>query len=201
MTETTPDDALKRVGRAVADRRLEVGFEFQRELAEAAGVALGTAALLERGKTFPRPGNRALLEDALQWPRGTLEALLRNEPLPPDKALPAEVAPTSPPAAPAATATNRKQVLAIAEGVAAVAATCTAVLLTYSADPQAQTALRELDTQLLNLESLIAASLPHAGELFGETMSALTALHHHRDAIRNANVHAPSLVDKRRTTA
>ncbi|MGB7871221.1 MAG: hypothetical protein WBM01_23665 [Mycobacterium sp.] len=82
-----------------------------------------------------------------------------------------------------------------------MAATCTAVLLTYGGDPEAQTALRELDTQLLNLESLIAASLPHAGELFGETMSALTALHHHRDAIRNANVPAPSLADARRTTA
>ncbi|MGB8794602.1 MAG: hypothetical protein WCD33_24350 [Mycobacterium sp.] len=33
-----------------------------------------------------------------------------------------------------------------------MAATCTAVLLTYGGDPEAQTALRELDTQLLNLD-------------------------------------------------
>src|SRR3954452_22121624 len=76
------DPANARVGHAVADRRLEVGFATQRELAEAAGVALNTAAMLERGRTFPRRSNAHKLERALQWPTGTLAALRRGEPLP-----------------------------------------------------------------------------------------------------------------------
>nr|VTP01785.1 hypothetical protein BIN_B_04190 [Mycobacterium riyadhense] len=195
MTDTE-EAALKRVGQAVADRRIEVGLTSQRELAEAANVALSTAALLERGKTFPRPANRALIEDALQWPRGALEALRRNGSLPAKKPAPAVVRTVAPAEQTyaAAPASGRTQILAIAKGLSDVAATCTQVLLTYGTHPEAQAALRELDAQLLNLESLIAASLPHAGAAFGETMSALAALHEHRDAIRTAATPSPPVV-------
>lgn len=179
--EETPFD---RVGKAVAERRIEVGFETQRELAEAAGVALNTAALLERGKSWPQAANRTKFEDALQWPRGTLNALRRGQPIPesaprPAVARSAPVAPTDPRA--------NLQALGIATAVAAIAATCTRILVRDNSNPDAKAALRELDNQLLQLESLIAASLPHvAGSSFSETMSALAQLHEYRDVIRDA---------------
>ncbi|TDL02937.1 helix-turn-helix domain-containing protein [Mycobacterium paragordonae] len=184
MSEET--EPLKRVGQAVFTRRLEVGFETQQELADAAGVALSTAALLERGKTFPRPSKRVLIEDALQWPRGALDALRRNVPLP--------QADTTPNASTAATAALPRQspavsprtYLVIAKGLTDVAATCALVLLQSAQRPESRMALQELDTQLFNLETLISATLPHAGDAFDETMSAITALHEQRIAIRQA---------------
>lgn len=184
-TEETP---YERVGKAVADRRIEVGFETQRELAEAVGVALNTAALLERGKSWPNTANRTKFEDALQWPRGTLNALRRGQPIP-ESPPPRPAAP--PPSAPTDPRTNL-QALGIATAVAAIAATCTRVLVRDTSNPDAKAALRELDNQLLQLESLIAASLPHvAGSSFSETMSALAQLHEYRDVIRDAADTAP----------
>lgn len=186
-TASTEETPFERVGKAVAERRIEVGFETQRELAEAVGVALNTAALLERGKSWPQAANRTKFEDALQWPRGTLNALRRGQPIP--ESAPRPAAPP-PPAAPTAAPTDPRtnlQALGIATAVAAIAATCTRILVRDTSNPDAKAALRELDNQLLQLESLIAASLPHvAGSSFSETMSALAQLHQYRDVIRDA---------------
>ena len=183
MSEET--DPLKRVGQAVFTRRLEVGFETQQELADAAGVALSTAALLERGKTFPRPSKRVLIEDALQWPRGALDALRRNVPLPQADTTPkASTAAAAPPRQ--SPAVSPRTYLVIAKGLTDVAATCALVLLQSAQRPESRMALQELDTQLFNLETLISATLPHAGDAFDETMSAITALHEQRIAIRQA---------------
>ncbi|MGH3556017.1 MAG: helix-turn-helix domain-containing protein [Mycobacterium sp.] len=181
MTTPTPkgDAALAHVGRVVAERRLELGFNSQRELAEKAGVALSTAAHLERGHTFPRRGNARKLEQALQWPTGTLVEIRRGGEPP----LTAEQAPVSAAIEPPG---GSAQALAIASGVVGIAATCMDILVRHGgSDPEAGKALRKLDAQLLQLETLIAASLPHA-ESFDDTMSALADLHRQRDAIRQA---------------
>jgi len=179
-TPTSPGDAaLARVGQVVAERRLEVGFNSQRELAEKAGVALSTAAQLERGHTFPRRANARKLEQALRWPPGTLTEIRRGGQPP----TPTGHAPLS---ATTKGAGGSAQALAIANGVVGVAATCMDILVRHGeSDPETGKALRELDAQLLQLETLIAASLPHA-ESFDDTMSALTELHRQRDAIRQA---------------
>ncbi|KEP41874.1 helix-turn-helix domain-containing protein [Mycobacterium kansasii] len=191
MTTASPagETPYERVGKAVADRRIEVGFETQRELAEAAYVSLNTAALLERGKSFPHRVNRIKFEDALQWPRGTLDALRRGAPVPeaqpralatPRLAERAATVPTSDPR-------NSLNTLAIAKAVAGIAASCTHILVRQGNNAQAKATLRDLDDQLLQLESLIAASLPHvAGTSFSDTMSALAELHEYRDVIRDA---------------
>lgn len=181
MTTPTPrgDAALAGVGRVVAERRLELGFNSQRELAEKAGVALSTAAQLERGHTFPRRANARKLEQALQWPSGTLAEIRRGgqPPLTTRQApLPAAIERPG----------SSAQALAITNGVVGVAATCMDILVRHGgSDPETGKALRELDTQLLQLETLIAASLPHA-ESFDDTMSALAELHRQRDAIKHA---------------
>jgi DNA-binding XRE family transcriptional regulator len=174
------------VGQAVADRRMDLGLT-QKELAEKAGLAMNTAALLERGRTFPRAANARKIEDALEWPRGTIGRIRSGGAAP--KSPPARtraartVSPTSVPAAPPS---SSAQALAIANGVVGIAATCMKILVRFEgSDPEAGAGLRELDAQLLGLETLIAASLPQA-ESFDDTMSTLAELHRHRDAIRQA---------------
>ncbi|MGV7717835.1 helix-turn-helix domain-containing protein [Mycobacterium kansasii] len=211
MTTATPnaDSALARVGSAVADRRADLGLT-QRQLAEKAGVGLNTAALLERGQTFPQARNARKLEEALEWPRGALSAIRRGEKPPSAEhvqlASPSTVqqvgqgsgaAPTVTRAAPGLSTVvaaepggGSAQALAIATGVVGVAATCMDILVRRApTDPATVEALRELEAQLLRLETLIAASLPHA-DSFDDTMSALAELHRHRDAIRHAAAQA-----------
>lgn len=189
-TKATPsgESPLERVGKAVADRRVEVGLETQRELADAANVSLNTAALLERGKSFPHRINRVKFEDALQWPRGTLDALRRGEPIPQTQPRPA-AALTAQPSFESVSTDPRTtlQALGIAKAIAAISAICAQILVRHSNSAQAKATLRDLDDQLLQLESLIVASLPHVrGKSFSETMSALTELHEYRDVIRDA---------------
>jgi DNA-binding XRE family transcriptional regulator len=173
------DDGIARVGRAVADRRLERGIASQRELAETAGVALNTAAQLERGHTFPRRSNARKLEKALQWPVGTLAAIRRGEPVP--SAQPPQV----PTVAPSPTTSN-VHTGGIAAAAVNISGMAIDILLRHVADdPQAGTALGELDDHLLALETLIAASLPHT-ELFDETVTALADVHRHREALKAA---------------
>ncbi len=78
------------------------------------------------------------------------------------------------------------QALTIAIAVAAVAATCAEVLLRERSE-QARATLRQLDDLLLQLESLITATLPHlVGSSWSETMSAAAQLHEYREVIRDA---------------
>ena len=165
-----------------------MGFATQRELAEAAGVALNTAAQLERGRTFPRRSNAHKLEQALKWPTGTLAALRRGEPVPGGQPPSTAQAPavTTAPSAPSA-AVSSVHAVAIAGGVVNVAAL-------GDSDPASPcrrrpgtgALLRDLDTQLLGLETMIAASLPHAADSFDDTMLALAEVHRHREALKAA---------------
>lgn len=178
-------DDLERVGCAVAARRVELGFDTQAELASAAGVALNTAALLERGKTWPQRANRTKLEDALQWPHGTLEAVRTGSDVPRETTVAAPPRPA--PVAPVGGAARTDlQALTIAKAVAAIAATCAEVLLRERSE-KARATLRQLDDLLLQLESLITATLPHlVGSSWSETMSAAAQLHEYREVIRDA---------------
>ncbi|WP_053094015.1 helix-turn-helix transcriptional regulator [Mycobacterium heckeshornense] len=177
------DAAIARVGRAVADRRIELGIASQRELAETAGVALNTAAQLERGHTFPRRSSAHKLEKALRWPPGTLAAIRRGEPVPTEH--PAATAQPVPPSP--SPATSGVHAVGIAMAVVNIAAKSMDILLRHGADdPETGAVLLDLDAQLLALETLIAASLPHAADSFDETVSALAEVHRHREALKSA---------------
>jgi hypothetical protein len=77
--------------------------------------------------------------------------------------------------------------VAIAGGVVNVAARAIQILLRHAADdPETGVLLRDLDTQLLGLETMIAASLPHAADSFDDTMSALAEVHRHRETLKAA---------------
>lgn len=68
-----------------------LGMTSQGQLAEAAGVAVGTVQRLEGGKPYPRLPNRTpAIERALYWPAGTVRKIIEGEiSLPPVQAIPA----------------------------------------------------------------------------------------------------------------
>lgn len=57
-----------------------LGMSSQGQLAEAAGVAVGTVQRLEGGKPYPRLPNRTpAIERALGWPPGTVRRIVEGE--------------------------------------------------------------------------------------------------------------------------
>lgn len=68
------DPGVLRAGRAVAARREQLELS-QRWLAREKIVNGGTLIAFEKGRRFPRRQTLARLEEALQWPRGTIQRL------------------------------------------------------------------------------------------------------------------------------
>jgi transcriptional regulator with XRE-family HTH domain len=69
LAETDPDVA--RAGRAVAARRRELDIT-QRSLARDKVINAGTLIAFEKGRSWPRRGTLAKLEEVLNWPPGTI---------------------------------------------------------------------------------------------------------------------------------
>lgn len=66
----------RNIGHAVARRRSELDLNSQSQLAERAGVHLNTVSRLESGSPAQRiRSSWAAIEDALEWPRGTIAAM------------------------------------------------------------------------------------------------------------------------------
>jgi DNA-binding XRE family transcriptional regulator len=76
------DAGVLRAGRAVAARREQLELS-QRWLAREKIVNGGTLIAFEKGRRFPRRQTLARLEEALQWPRGTIQRL-RDGQYPPE---------------------------------------------------------------------------------------------------------------------
>ncbi|MGB6205921.1 FHA domain-containing protein [Mycobacterium sp.] len=69
LAETDPNVA--RAGRAVAARRRELDIT-QRSLARDKVINAGTLIAFEKGRSWPRRGTLAKLEEVLNWPPGTI---------------------------------------------------------------------------------------------------------------------------------
>jgi transcriptional regulator with XRE-family HTH domain len=76
------DPGVDRAGAAVAARREELKLT-QRYLARSGIVNAGALIDFEKGRRWPRKATLAKLEDALQWPHGTI-ARIRRERVDPD---------------------------------------------------------------------------------------------------------------------
>lgn len=81
-TLTAVDAGIARAGAAVAARREELKLT-QRSLARNGIVNAGALIDFEKGRRWPRRSTLAKLEDALQWPHGTI-ARIRREHADPD---------------------------------------------------------------------------------------------------------------------
>jgi pSer/pThr/pTyr-binding forkhead associated (FHA) protein len=81
LSETDPDVA--RAGRAVATRRRELDIT-QRSLARDKVINAGTLIAFEKGRSWPRRGTLAKLEEVLSWPAGTITRIRNGSPADPD---------------------------------------------------------------------------------------------------------------------
>ncbi len=77
LSETDPDVA--RAGRAVAARRRELDIT-QRSLARDKVINAGTLIAFEKGRSWPRRGTLAKLEEVLSWPAGTITRIRNGSP-------------------------------------------------------------------------------------------------------------------------
>jgi DNA-binding XRE family transcriptional regulator len=80
LAETDPDVA--RAGRAVASRRRELDIT-QRSLARDKVINAGTLIAFEKGRSWPRRGTLAKLEEVLSWPPGTITRIRNGIPVAP----------------------------------------------------------------------------------------------------------------------
>lgn len=78
LAETDPDVA--RAGRAVAARRRELDIT-QRSLARDKVINAGTLIAFEKGRSWPRRGTLAKLEEVLNWPAGTITRIRNGGPV------------------------------------------------------------------------------------------------------------------------
>lgn len=188
------DPALTRLRDCVVRRRAELGLS-QRAFADIAGVSLGTATRLERGAGPPRVSTVPKLEDALQWPRGTFQAI--REGADPPKVPPRDASTGSDRAEAfqqrlasvggMRSATQYGQALSIASAVVAITAVCLEVLTSDLNDASARAAaLNALDANMRQMETLIAASLPDAESGFDDAIAVMREVHESRESIQKA---------------
>lgn len=175
-------DEIARVSQFIERRRNELGLS-QRALAAAAGVSLGTIARIARHVGLPRVSTTPKIEEALQWPLGTIQRI--REGIDPPNDLPSRQEIVDNPVPPTAinTASQHAQALSIASAVVGVAAVCLEVLGDQNSAAQ-ERALEQLDAQLRRLESLIAASLPDAVS-FDDAVAVLREVRQGREAIQH----------------
>src|SRR6478672_3251838 len=74
MQDEVAAPGIARAGAAFADRRQELGLS-QRELAKKGLITASSLIAFEKGRSWPRERTRAMLEELVQWPAGTLAAI------------------------------------------------------------------------------------------------------------------------------
>ncbi|AQT83159.1 hypothetical protein B1R94_27640 [Mycolicibacterium litorale] len=72
------DPGMVRAGRAVAERRKALGIT-QRDMAASGVLNAGALVSFEKARSWPHERTLAKLEQALQWPAGTITAIRRGE--------------------------------------------------------------------------------------------------------------------------
>ncbi|WP_431240945.1 FHA domain-containing protein (plasmid) [Mycolicibacterium aichiense] len=78
------DPGMVRAGRAVAERRKALGIT-QRDMAASGVLNAGALVSFEKARSWPHERTLAKLENALQWPAGTITAIRRGEASPDDE--------------------------------------------------------------------------------------------------------------------
>ncbi|HYZ67230.1 MAG TPA: helix-turn-helix domain-containing protein [Mycobacterium sp.] len=74
MHDDAPAPGAVRAGAAFAARRQELGIK-QRELARKGIITASSLIAFEKGRSWPRERTRAILEEIVQWPAGTLAGI------------------------------------------------------------------------------------------------------------------------------
>jgi transcriptional regulator with XRE-family HTH domain len=74
MQDEVAAPGIARAGAAFADRRQELGLS-QRELAKKRLITASSLIAFEKGRSWPRERTRAMLEEVVHWPAGTLAGI------------------------------------------------------------------------------------------------------------------------------
>jgi len=74
MLDDASAPANARAGAAFARRRQELGIS-QRDLAKKRLITASSLIAFEKGRSWPRERTRAMLEEIVHWPAGTLAAI------------------------------------------------------------------------------------------------------------------------------
>ena len=81
MLDDASAPGAARAGAAFADRRQELGIT-QRELAKKGLITASSLIAFEKGRSWPRERTRAMLEELVQWPAGTLAGIRAGAEIP-----------------------------------------------------------------------------------------------------------------------
>jgi DNA-binding XRE family transcriptional regulator len=81
MQDEVAAPGIARAGAAFADRRQELGIT-QRELAKKGLITASSLIAFEKGRSWPRERTRAMLEEVVHWPAGTLAGVRAGDQVP-----------------------------------------------------------------------------------------------------------------------
>lgn len=81
MHDDAADPGVARAGAALAERRRKLGIK-QRELARRKIITASSLIAFEKGRSWPRERTRAMLEEIVEWPAGTLAKIRAGGPIP-----------------------------------------------------------------------------------------------------------------------
>jgi transcriptional regulator with XRE-family HTH domain len=84
------DSGVARAGAALAARRQELGIK-QRELARRGVITASSLIAFEKGRSWPRERTRAILEEVVAWPAGTLARIRSGGPTPGAETAPEQI--------------------------------------------------------------------------------------------------------------
>jgi transcriptional regulator with XRE-family HTH domain/DNA-binding transcriptional regulator YiaG len=162
LAEADPDVA--RAGRAVAARRRELDIT-QRSLARDKIINAGALIAFEKGRSWPRRGTLAKLEEVLQWPPGTISRIRGGAAAGPD---------TAPSGEATEIMTSTVQAPLMAEAVELAMHTITAAIaaLPKPSDPEFTPRATAILADLRKLESVAA----NAARIAKGTPSVILAL-------------------------
>ncbi|WP_155947632.1 helix-turn-helix transcriptional regulator [Mycobacterium sp. MAC_011194_8550] len=193
-SEESREEALARIGDAVREARLTLGISSQAALAERAGVVTNPVVFLERGQKMPWMANRRKIESALNWPVGSLTAMLHEGAPAPTQRLQPVPTTTPQPEEPTPPASGELSgwVLNAALRVTEMAATIADIAARYSANaPEAQAVLAELSSQTNALEQVLSAGLVDAltgaesDEVVDQLYAVMTQIRRSRKTFRS----------------
>ncbi|WP_155771406.1 FHA domain-containing protein [Mycobacterium asiaticum] len=151
------DPGVARAGRAVANRRNELQIT-QRGLAKDKIINAGTLIAFEKGRSWPRRATLAKLEEALQWPPGTIARIRSGTPAAPGVA----AAPAGDETTESLTDTVRAPLMAEAVELAMHSISAAMSLLGEPSDPNFTPRVTSILADLRKLENVAASAARNA---------------------------------------
>lgn len=170
MAEAAADPGVARAGAAFAARRKELRIQ-QRKLADQKIITASSLIAFEKGRSWPRERTRAVLEELVNWPAGTLAKIRAGAPIPGAEHRPRPN-------------TRSKDAAEIAEAVTVAIGTIDVVIsqLPNDTDPAFPGRVTAALADLRKLEQITARAV-RGGETDSDIIKALSAVRRRYDEL------------------